>query len=220
MMASQGGGDPETPQQQNRARRSTSTTSMELLMSGGGLWGAGGGNASDLGGEGGPGLLESVIGMGREVLLGPEPAPYEKVMTGQADTTLPAANYGMAAGPEDVEGMEQLPLAAQLAEHGRLSGHLYKMGSNVKKWKRRFFVLQPASLDYYLTDTNGGEIVTAIRSEAELAEIPIVVYSGSPEAARKDPAITDDIQILAKPLNPESLSSVLRKICGDPSSES
>ena len=75
-------------------------------------------------------------------------------------------------------------------------------------------------LDYYLTDTNGGEIVTAIRSEAELVDIPIVVYSGSPEAAREDPAITDDIQILAKPLNPESLSSVLRKICGDPSSES
>lgn len=75
-------------------------------------------------------------------------------------------------------------------------------------------------LDYYLTDTNGGEIVTALRSEAELVDIPIVVYSGSPEAARQDPAITDDIQILAKPLNPESLSSALRKICGDPSSES
>ena len=74
-------------------------------------------------------------------------------------------------------------------------------------------------LDYYLTDTNGGEIVASLRSHAELKDIPIVVYSGSPEAARRDPAITDDIQILAKPLNPESLSSVLRKICGEESRE-
>jgi CheY-like chemotaxis protein len=69
-------------------------------------------------------------------------------------------------------------------------------------------------LDYYLTDTNGGEIITSIRSHEELTAIPIVVYSGSPEAARNDPAVTDDIQILAKPLNPDSLSAALRKICG------
>lgn len=74
-------------------------------------------------------------------------------------------------------------------------------------------------LDYYLPDTTGGEIVTSIRNVPELSEIPIVVYSGSPEAAREDPAITEDIQILAKPLNPESLSAALRRICGDPSSE-
>lgn len=69
-------------------------------------------------------------------------------------------------------------------------------------------------LDYYLSDTNGGEIVSSIRKHSELASIPIVVYSGSPDAARKDPAITEDIQILAKPLNPDSLSGALRKICG------
>jgi two-component system cell cycle response regulator DivK len=69
-------------------------------------------------------------------------------------------------------------------------------------------------LDYYLQDGTGGEIITKIRAEEELKNIPIVVYSGSPEAARADPAITDDIEILAKPLNPESLSATLKKIVG------
>ncbi|MFA5506491.1 MAG: response regulator [Vulcanimicrobiota bacterium] len=75
-------------------------------------------------------------------------------------------------------------------------------------------------LDYYLSNSNGGEVITSLRQDPELANIPIVVYSGSPEAARADAAVTDDIQILAKPLNPESLSSVLKKICGDSSNES
>lgn len=70
-------------------------------------------------------------------------------------------------------------------------------------------------LDYYLEDTTGGDLIKALRSNPALRQIPIVVYSGSPQAAKDDPNITEDIQILAKPLNPESLSAVLAKICSD-----
>lgn len=68
-------------------------------------------------------------------------------------------------------------------------------------------------LDYYLKDTTGGDLIKSLRSDPALKHIPIVVYSGSPEAARNDPNCTDDIQIIAKPLNPDSLSAVLEKIC-------
>lgn len=68
--------------------------------------------------------------------------------------------------------------------------------------------------DYYLAESTGGEIITALREHTELSGIPIVVYSGSPEAARKDPACANNVEILAKPLNPESLSSTLIRICG------
>ena len=67
-------------------------------------------------------------------------------------------------------------------------------------------------LDYYLTDTTGGEIITRLRAEEDLKDIPVVVYSGSPEAARQDPACAENVEILSKPLNPESLSSVLKRI--------
>lgn len=69
-------------------------------------------------------------------------------------------------------------------------------------------------LDYYLTNETGGEIINRIRAEDDLKAIPIVVYSGSPEAARKDPACQENVEILSKPLNPESLSSVLKRILG------
>jgi CheY-like chemotaxis protein len=68
-------------------------------------------------------------------------------------------------------------------------------------------------LDYYLSDMTGGEIITRLRNYEELRHIPIVVYSGSPEDARRDPACADNVEVLAKPLNPESLNSVLVRIC-------
>ncbi len=69
-------------------------------------------------------------------------------------------------------------------------------------------------LDYYLTDMTGGEFLTRLRQIEELKEIPVVVYSGSPEAAKKDPACSEHVEILAKPLNPDSLSDTLKKVCG------
>ena len=68
--------------------------------------------------------------------------------------------------------------------------------------------------DYYLAESTGGEIISALRAFEELNQIPIVVYSGSPDAARKDPACAENVEILAKPLNPESLSGTLLRICG------
>lgn len=70
-------------------------------------------------------------------------------------------------------------------------------------------------LDYYLQDSTGGEIASRLRAEDDLKHIPLVIYSGSPDLARKDPLVTDDIEILAKPLNPESLCAVLLKLCGE-----
>jgi len=68
-------------------------------------------------------------------------------------------------------------------------------------------------LDYHVGDTTGGEIITMLRAFDQLKDVPIVVYSGAPEDARKDPACSENVEILAKPLNPESLNQILRKIC-------
>lgn len=63
---------------------------------------------------------------------------------GPSLTMLPAANY-------EARGQE-LPIAAQLAEQAALSGYMFKLGKNVRRWKRRFFVLQPSTtLFYYLS---------------------------------------------------------------------
>lgn len=69
-------------------------------------------------------------------------------------------------------------------------------------------------LDYYLTDMTGGQFLTRLRQLEGMADIPVVVYSGSPEDARRDPALADRVQILAKPLNPDSLSDTLKQVCG------
>ena len=50
-------------------------------------------------------------------------------------------------GPSSVA--DGLPGAAQLASVGEISGHLHKLGSRVPTWKRRFFVLRPATYLYY-----------------------------------------------------------------------
>lgn len=50
---------------------------------------------------------------------------------------------------DSYDGKETLPYACQLAKGGQLSGHLLKLGENVKKWKRRFFVLRPTRFLYY-----------------------------------------------------------------------
>ena len=68
-------------------------------------------------------------------------------------------------------------------------------------------------LDYYLDDTTGGDLVKLLRAEPKLKHIPILVYSGSPAAAKEDPNITEDIEVLAKPLNPEGLSDALHRFC-------
>lgn len=70
-------------------------------------------------------------------------------------------------------------------------------------------------LDYYLKESTGGDIIRSLRSDDALKHIPIVIYSGSPDVARQDPAVTDDIEVLAKPLNPESLCAVLARLCGE-----
>lgn len=69
-------------------------------------------------------------------------------------------------------------------------------------------------LDYYLSDMTGGQFLTRMRQIEGLSDLPVVVYSGSPEAAREDPACADHVQILAKPLNPDCLSDTLKKVCG------
>ena len=84
---------------------------------------------------------------------------------------------------------------------------------NCKRALERAQELKPdiMLLDYYLQDGTGGELITKIRQIEALKDIPIVVYSGSPDDARNDPACKD-VEILSKPLNPESLSETLRKI--------
>jgi len=81
---------------------------------------------------------------------------YGKVVTGHADTTLPVGNYGMTGpalgGPSH---HTSLPLGAQLAEQSVLSGYLFKLGVNVRRWKRRFFVLQPTTMLYYYLSPGG-----------------------------------------------------------------
>lgn len=69
-------------------------------------------------------------------------------------------------------------------------------------------------LDYYLTDMTGGDFLTQLRQMEGLETIPVVLYSGSPDAARKDPACAEHVEILTKPLNPDSLSDTLKRICG------
>ena len=70
-------------------------------------------------------------------------------------------------------------------------------------------------LDYYIDDMTGGEFHTKLRAIKDLDDIPVVVYSGSPDAARKDPALVGRVEILAKPLNPDSLSDTLKRIMGE-----
>lgn len=70
-------------------------------------------------------------------------------------------------------------------------------------------------LDYYIDDMTGGEFLTKLRAIKDLDDIPVVVYSGSPDAARKDPALVGRVEILAKPLNPDSLSDTLKRIMGE-----
>lgn len=50
-----------------------------------------------------------------------------------------------------------LPGAAQLATVGEFSGHLHKLGSRVPTWKRRFFVLRPATYLYYYLSSGDEE---------------------------------------------------------------
>ena len=70
-------------------------------------------------------------------------------------------------------------------------------------------------LDYYLMDMTGGELLAQLRAVEELKEIPVVVYSGSPAIARKDPNLADRVEILAKPLNPDSLSDTLKRVLNE-----
>ena len=49
------------------------------------------------------------------------------------------------------------PGAAQLASVGEISGHLHKLGSRVPTWKRRFFVLRPATYLYYYLSSGDEE---------------------------------------------------------------
>jgi hypothetical protein len=48
-------------------------------------------------------------------------------------------------------------MAAQLATAGEQSGHLLKLGSRVRTWKRRFFVLRPATYLYYYLSSGDDE---------------------------------------------------------------
>ena len=79
--------------------------------------------------------------------------------------------------------------AAQLAERGVQRGYLHKLGKNVTKWKRRFFVLQPTTMLYYYLsagDTEPAGVVNMDLFTEVLAVEPVGVSPGGQGAAAEN----------------------------------
>lgn len=60
-------------------------------------------------------------------------------------------------------------------------------------------------LDFMMPDMNGLEVVAALKADAELASIPVVFVSASPEA------IATDLRVVSKPIIPEDLLRVVQE---------
>jgi len=68
-----------------------------------------------------------------------------------------ASNLGRSSSTGQSSTADGLPGAAQLATVGEISGHLHKLGIRVPTWKRRFFVLRPATYLYYYLSSGDEE---------------------------------------------------------------
>lgn len=67
-------------------------------------------------------------------------------------------------------------------------------------------------LDYMMPEMSGGEVIKALKADPELQSIPVIVYTADPEAPRRD-GVPDDVHILGKTLNPETLGNELQRAC-------
>ena len=112
------------------------------------------------------------------------PPPPPQVISGQSETTLPAANYGMS-NTVDLDVEHQLPLAAQLAERGVQRGYMHKLGKNVTKWKRRFFVLQPTTMLYYYLSAGDSEPAGVVNMDLFTEVVAVEPAAPAPVADAK-----------------------------------
>ena len=86
----------------------------------------------------------------------------------------------------DTDG--KLPLAAHLASRSHVSGHLHKLGVNVRKWKRRFFVLQPTTMLYYYISSGDSQPAGVINMDTftEIEEVDEKEFATSSSALDND----------------------------------